>query len=109
VARGELTCGRAGRFHCPMGDEELSAERKSWSTAGHIGRLVGGCFDLVLVADPMHLRLIVETRRQGYLIMRSRNPRFQRAGAIAPPLSPPARYPQEPARAEDVHGQLTRW
>src|SRR6266478_853547 len=35
VARGELTCGRAGRFQCPMGDEELPPRAKilvnSWS------------------------------------------------------------------------------
>jgi len=69
-----------------MGDEELSPERKSWSTAGHVGRWVGGCFDLVLVADPMHLRLIVETVGDRGA-MRSPNPRFQRDGAIAPPLN----------------------
>ena len=47
-----------------MGGEGLSPERKSWSAAGHVGRLVGGCFGLVFVVGPMHLRLIVETGRK---------------------------------------------
>src|SRR5207247_127935 len=75
VALGEPTCGRVGILQRPMDDEGLSPERKSWSAAGHVGRLVGGCFGLVFVVGPMHLRLIVETgRKQGFLIMRSPNP-----------------------------------
>ena len=70
-----------------MGGEGLSPERKSWSAAGHVGRLVGDCFGLVFVVGPMHVRLIVETgRKQGSLLMRSPNSHFQRL-RCAPPLN----------------------